>query len=500
MRNSTVWLKALRFLLKGFWMTHSSSDSLLANFWRNHKTFIAETTFVVVVFFWGITFVFSKAALDVVGPFAYNTMRMTLATLTLALLVGRDWRHVNRTYFWPAVITGFILFLSYATQAYGIQFTTASKAGFLTGTNLVYVPIFSALLLRRVPSWTAITGVVLAFVGLYLISFEGTLGNLTLSHGDFWVAVSGVGWALYLIALSNYSPRLNVVLFSALHVGVTALLSGIGWVFSAEPLTLPLTSSALWLAGISTGVLVIGLGTSVETWVARLVSPTRLALIAALEPVFAALAGWWVGEVITLRIIIGGTLIIAGMLVAESRHFFKREHTMPKTIQTQRLNLIPLTLEQLQLFLTDLHRLEDEVGFAIDRDNDNDTARRAINIKISKMGNADPAQHPWFTYWLIVIAGKSMGAGMAGFKGSPNEKGKVEIGYGLAPQFRRRGFTTEAVEALIEWAFQHQECLAIQANTDPLNIVSQRVLEKVGMTLVQKTDEALFWRIDKTST
>ncbi len=293
--------------------------------WRKYHTLIAEITFVVIVFFWGITFVFSKAALDVVGPFAYNTFRMTLGTLTLALLVGRDWRNVNRRYLIPSLVTGALLFVSYGTQAYGIQFTTASKAGFLTGTNLVYVPIFSALLLRRVPSWTAITGVILAFGGLYLLSFEGELGNLTLSHGDFWVGVSGVGWALYLIALANYSPRLNVLLFSTLHVGVTALLSGIGWLFSTEPLALPLTSAALWLAVLSTGVIVIGLGTSVETWVARLVSPTRLALIAALEPVFAALAGWWVGETLTTRILIGGTLILAGMLVAESRHIFKKE-------------------------------------------------------------------------------------------------------------------------------------------------------------------------------
>jgi drug/metabolite transporter (DMT)-like permease len=222
------------------------------------------------------------------------------------------------------VVTGIILFLSYATQAYGIQFTTASKAGFLTGTNLVYVPIFSALLLRRVPSWTAITGVMLALVGLYLISFEGAPGNLSLAAGDFWVAVSGVGWALYVIALAHYSPRLNVMVYSALHVGVTTLLSGVGWLLSAEPLYLPLTSSALWLGAVSTGVVVLGLGTSVETWITRLVSPTRVALIAALEPVFAALAGWWVGETITLRIIIGGVLIMAGMVVAELRYILKK--------------------------------------------------------------------------------------------------------------------------------------------------------------------------------
>jgi drug/metabolite transporter (DMT)-like permease len=305
-------------------MNYSPTLSAPPTFWSRHQTLIAEITFVVVVMIWGVTFVASKNALQVVGPFAYNTMRMTLGAVTLALLVGRDWQQLNRSYFWPAVITGFILFLSYATQAYGIQFTTVSKAGFLTGTNLVYVPIFSALLLRRLPSWTAITGVVLAFVGLYLISFEGALGSLSLAPGDFWVAISGIGWGLYVIALAKYSSRLNIMIYSTLHVGAAALFSGVTWLFSAEPLILPLTSMALWVGAISTGVLIIGFGTSVETWVTRLVSPTRVALIAALEPVFAALAGWWVGDTITLRIIIGGMLILAGILMAELRHMIKR--------------------------------------------------------------------------------------------------------------------------------------------------------------------------------
>jgi drug/metabolite transporter (DMT)-like permease len=296
-----------------------------ANFWRHRQALLGEMAFVIVVAIWGITFVFSKNARQVVGPFAYNTIRMTLGAITLALLVGREWRKVDRHYVWPSLVTGLILFLSYSTQSYGQQFTTASKAGFLTGTCLVYVPIFSALLLRRVPSWTAITGVIVAFIGLYLLSIGGTIGNLSLASGDFWVALSGIGWALYVIALANYSPRLNVVAYSTLHMFVAALMSGLGWLFF-EPLYIPVTSMALWVGVISTGFFILGLGTSIQTWVTRLVSPTRVALIAALEPVFAAVAGWWVGEIITLRIIIGGTLIIVGMLVAEFRHLLKRNN------------------------------------------------------------------------------------------------------------------------------------------------------------------------------
>ena len=86
-------------------MTNSQPNSTPTNPGQTHQIRMAEIAFVVVVFFWGITFVFSKAALDVVGPFAYNTMRMTLGTVTLALITGRAWRFVNQSYIWPAFVT-----------------------------------------------------------------------------------------------------------------------------------------------------------------------------------------------------------------------------------------------------------------------------------------------------------------------------------------------------------------------------------------------------------
>jgi drug/metabolite transporter (DMT)-like permease len=293
------------------------------NFWRDYQAVFSEIIFVIVVMVWGITFIFTKDALHVIGPFAYNAIRMLMGAVTLALLVGRDWQLVNRAYWWPSLITGFVLFGSYAVQAYGMQFTTASKAGFLTGTNLVYVPILSAWLLRRAPSRTAVAGVLLAFVGLYLISFEGGLDGLIIAPGDFWVALGGVGWALYIIVLARYSPHLNVMVYAALHVFMAALMSGAVWLL-VEPLTVPVTSAALWIGVFTTGFLILGLGTSVQTWVTRTASPTRVALIAALEPVFAAIGGWWVGEIITPRILLGGALIVAGMLLAELGHLLRQ--------------------------------------------------------------------------------------------------------------------------------------------------------------------------------
>lgn len=284
--------------------------------WQRYEATAGEITFLGVVAIWGVTFVFTRDALQVIGPFAYNTLRMTLGGATLAVLAGSQWRLVQRSYAGPVLVTGLVLFASYTAQAYGQQFTSASKAGFLTGTSVVYVPILSSLLLQRAPDRFALLGVVLAFAGLTLLSVEGSLRELALARGDLMIALSGVGWAVYIISLAYYARRVQIMPFAALHVLVAAAGSGLFWLFT-EPLAIPLRSVPLWIGVLTTGFLILGVGTSVQTWVTRLVSPTRVGLITTMEPVFAAVAGRWAGEALTARIILGGALILAGMLVSE---------------------------------------------------------------------------------------------------------------------------------------------------------------------------------------
>lgn len=167
-------------------------------------------------------------------------------------------------------------------------------------------------------------------------------------------------------------------------------------------------------------------------------------------------------------------------------------------IQTERLNLIPLTLRHLTLYLADPQRLERELGLSISRSILTERVRRAIEMKVSKMTQAEENTHVWYTYWLVVVAQEPFGAGLAGFKGYPDEDGEVEIGYGIDPSYQGKGYTTEAVQALITWAFQEPDCKSVIApDTKRWNIASNRVLEKVGMYIYSETADALFWRIDR---
>jgi RimJ/RimL family protein N-acetyltransferase len=170
-------------------------------------------------------------------------------------------------------------------------------------------------------------------------------------------------------------------------------------------------------------------------------------------------------------------------------------------IRIGRLALFPLTDKQLRLYLADPELLERELGFPVSRSIISKPVRRAIGKKLTEMSEAAVADHLWYTYWLIVVdegSAGSFGAGLAGFKGMPDSRGLVEIGYGIDQAYRNKGYVTEAVQALIEWAFDRQlELSAVTAQTEKSNIASGRVLEKVGMHVYSETDETLCWKIDK---
>ena len=169
---------------------------------------------------------------------------------------------------------------------------------------------------------------------------------------------------------------------------------------------------------------------------------------------------------------------------------------MSDSIPTQRLQLIPLNINQLELVLQDIEAFETSLNITMMRPFFTERARRAIGMKIAKMQKADISQHDWLTYWLIIIKGEDVGAGMLGFKGSPDERGSTEIGYGIDPAYQGKGYMSEAVQALIDWAFTHPFCRVITAS-EVENPASRRLLERLGAQLVSVSEDSTSWEIRK---
>jgi len=163
-------------------------------------------------------------------------------------------------------------------------------------------------------------------------------------------------------------------------------------------------------------------------------------------------------------------------------------------LETRRLRLVALPVAELNALAEGDPSV---VGATIGPGLVDRPALRAIRMKLEKMRDAPEAEHPWLTYWLVVTHTDLRGVGLLGFKGAPDASGEVEIGYGIAPECRRRGLATEAAARLLQWAFTDPRCTAVRAiGVRNDNVPSQRVLTKLGARRVRCGERASDWRID----
>lgn len=166
-------------------------------------------------------------------------------------------------------------------------------------------------------------------------------------------------------------------------------------------------------------------------------------------------------------------------------------------LQTERMILHALTVEQLNMALKDVDQLAVELNAVIPHEVFSEESRQAMTIKISRMEHNERRMHPWYTYFLLLRAADRRAMGVCGFKGAPTLFGSVELGYAINEQFRNHGYMTEAVRALVEWAFRDPTCRRVTAETLRDNYASQKVLQKAGLTLDHNAENMIYWKIDR---
>jgi drug/metabolite transporter (DMT)-like permease len=270
-----------------------------------------ELAMVAVTAVWGSTFVLVRDAVAQIPPFAFIAYRFLAAALLLAALRPRLAAAATPELAAGAV-AGLALFAGYGFQTVGLQYTTASNAGFITGLSVVLTPLFAGLLLRQSPGRWPVAGALLAAVGLGLLSLQ----TLEVRRGDALVLGCAVAFATHILLLGRYAPRLASYRLAIVQMA-TAGLAGLAWAGVAGDLVVP-SSADVWVALAITSVAASAAAFLIQTRAQRAVSPTRTAIIFTMEPVFAGLFGFLLaGERLSARGWLGAGLILAGMLVAE---------------------------------------------------------------------------------------------------------------------------------------------------------------------------------------
>jgi drug/metabolite transporter (DMT)-like permease len=282
------------------------------------KQMRADISLLAITVVWGSSFTLMKNVLDHMPPFAYLSLRFIVAAVALAVIFYKKLKHVNRKTVYFGCIIGLVIFGGMALQVYGLRYTTASNSAFITGTNVIMVPVISAMFLRKKPDLNSVIGVILTFAGLFFLT--GGM-EFSFNFGDFLTLMCAVCFALQIILIDKYTRNEDAVLISLIQIAFAALLYSGVWLgtdFQPVEINLPVIATLF-----ITGVLGTAFAYAVQNVVQKDTSPTHTALIFTAEPVFGAVfallipnsAG--VTETLKFNTVIGCALILLGMLACE---------------------------------------------------------------------------------------------------------------------------------------------------------------------------------------
>ncbi|MDF9760850.1 drug/metabolite transporter (DMT)-like permease [Peribacillus simplex] len=284
----------------------------------------ADFSLLFVVFIWGVTFVMVQNALSFLEPFTFNAVRFFMAFVFLLIPYistlhkkGKPW---NKGLFKAGFHIGVWLFLGYGLQTIGLNYTTPAKTGFITGLSVVMVPVFSLLLLKHRLSRNTIIGVTAATVGLYLMTFAD---RSNLNIGDLLVFLCAISFAMQIITTARYAKTLPALPLTLIQISTVSLLSYVSAFIFKENHSIIFSSEVMlqkdvWTALLVTAALATAFAFFAQTFFQAYTTPTRVALIFSMEPVFAALSSYiLIGEKLTSASIIGCAFIFLGMILAD---------------------------------------------------------------------------------------------------------------------------------------------------------------------------------------
>lgn len=281
------------------------------------NTFKSDFILFMVAAIWGLAFVAQRIGMDHIGPFTFNGLRFVLGALSLLPLIFltdiKKTKNNSPGLAKAGLISGFFLFFGISFQQVGLVYTTAGKAGFITGLYVVIVPFLNLFFKHDKTSAGTWTGALLASIGMYFLSVTK---NLNINPGDLLVFLSAICFAFHLIVIGQFSNRYNWAWLSMIQCIICSVLSLlIAALFETFVLKDILKVSIPIIYG---GVFSVGIAYSLQIYGQKNSPATHSAIILSLESLVAAIGGWIIlKELLSGRAIFGCALMLAGMLISQ---------------------------------------------------------------------------------------------------------------------------------------------------------------------------------------
>lgn len=306
------------------------------------KTKIFLILLVIGTAFWGISFPLSKEAYASITPYTFMFYRFLIAAIALAVIFYKQILNINKSTFKKGIISGTFLFMGICWQAVGLKYTNASNASFIAGIEVVLIPLFAFLFMKRAIQPKIWAACLLALAGLYTIAMSSGLSNFRI--GDLMVFVGSLFYSAYVLYVGKVSQanqpsesKLDAKAFVITQLFVCAIASGIVATASEgglSALSLPM-SAKIWESLLFVGIFSTGYMYCIQNIAQKYIAPEKIALTYLCEPIFATMFAYlMLNEAITSTTIVGGSLILLSMFISEAN--------IPKLFRSLQHIVIPI--------------------------------------------------------------------------------------------------------------------------------------------------------------
>ena len=285
------------------------------------KEFKASLSLLFVTVVWGGSFPIMSKGIKFVGVYTFLTFRFLLAAAILLIFCFNRFNKINKATIKAGIIIGLAMFIGSVLQTEGLLYTSPSKSGFLTGLNVVMVPIIIAIRKMKLPDIYTIIGVILSVIGLSLISLNG---DFSFNYGDFLTMLCALAFAMQIIWIDKYAQNIDPLLLTLIEFLVIGLLALVPAVAIEKVQFIPNTFS-IWsvlYTSIFSSILAYGIQNKMQPFV----SPSNAAVIYLAEPVFSAIFSVFVGDIITLRVLFGCVIIFLSMIVVNYKNIMQNKN------------------------------------------------------------------------------------------------------------------------------------------------------------------------------
>lgn len=274
----------------------------------------ADLVLLSVTLVWGISFPIMSIVLKHIGPYTFLALRYLTAGIILSVFIFKKFKNIDRKTLKGGLLIGLALFFGCILQTVGLVYTTASKSGFLTGLNVVLVPMLIAVIYKKVPDFKSIIGVLLSVVGLAAMSLDG---SMSMNFGDTLTIISALAFAVQILLVDKYARDVDVVVMSCIEMLVIGILSFIP-AAAIEGLRFPankVTIGSILFTAIFCSIYAFGMQNKMQPYT----KPTHAAIIFLAEPVFSAIFSVFIGDRLTGRTLAGCLFILLGMVVINTK-------------------------------------------------------------------------------------------------------------------------------------------------------------------------------------